>query len=172
MTLRSLLAAGVAVICAADLALASDGAASAAAAEQDDVLVDFRVLSVTPAGDDAAVVRVDQGAAAGLRPGDRVTFLPLAGTPVPGTVRGADPREATVEVLRRAGEIAPGVVGEALVPPDRSRPTASPRRAPTAARRSPGTRAASRGPTTRRCSRRSSRGRVRSASPRGAAAST
>jgi len=127
VTLRSLLALGLAAVCAPDLALGADGGAPASATEQDDVRVEFRVLSVTPAGDDAAVLRVDQGAAAGLRPGDRVTFLPLAGTPVPGTVRAAEPREATVEVPRRAGEVAPGVVGEALVPADRFEDQAEPR---------------------------------------------
>lgn len=98
--------------------LAGDGP-PAAEASQDEVRVEVRVIAVVPAGEEAALVRVDQGTAAGLSPGDRITFLPLAGTPVPGTVRATEPREATVEVRRRADELAPGVVGELFVPGDR-----------------------------------------------------
>lgn len=98
---------------------APGGSDAAGAPGQQDVLVELRVLTVLPGAGDAVVVRVDQGTAAGLRPGDRVTLRPLGLAPLQGTVLEADPREATVDVPQRGADVAPGVPGEVRVPRER-----------------------------------------------------
>src|SRR5664279_4984460 len=90
---------------------------TAVARAEETVKVEVRVTSVT-----SGSCYIDKGRAAGLQPGDRVTFFPSAGPGSEGTIRSVSKNSARAEFDTGAPPVQTGDRGEVQLPRSRTAP--------------------------------------------------